>query len=76
MWVHLIDFDSTIPNLALMKISTYHKALGDKVTLSQGEHVGFRDTEPDKIYASIIYKKNKVLSPAIKQFIAMLKEPA
>jgi DNA-binding transcriptional LysR family regulator len=24
----------------------------------------------------IIYKKNKVLSPAIKQFIAMLKEPA
>ena len=25
---------------------------------------------------AVIYKKNKVLSPAIKQFIAMLKEPA
>ena len=25
---------------------------------------------------AVIYKKHKVLSPAIKQFIAMLKEPA
>ena len=24
---------------------------------------------------AIIYKKNKVLSPAIKQFVALLKEP-
>ena len=27
----LIDVDSTIPNLALMKISTYHKTHGDNV---------------------------------------------
>lgn len=50
MRVLLIDVDSGIPNLALMKISTYHKRLGDVV--------GFNVDNPDKIYASIIFKKN------------------
>ena len=31
MRVLLIDADSTIPNLAIMKLSTYHKNRGDKV---------------------------------------------
>ena len=31
----LVDCDSTIPNLALMRISTHHKRLGDYVTLSR-----------------------------------------
>jgi radical SAM superfamily enzyme YgiQ (UPF0313 family) len=48
--VLLIDVDSTIPNLALMKISAYHKARGDEV--------GFNISDPDKIYASVIFKKN------------------
>jgi len=46
----LLDIDSRIPNLALMKLSAYHKKLGD--------HVGFNTENPDKIYASIIFKKN------------------
>ncbi len=29
----LIDADSTIPNLALMQLSTHHKGLGDSVKL-------------------------------------------
>lgn len=33
MKIGLIDEDSKIPNLALMKISTYHKAKGDSVKL-------------------------------------------
>ena len=34
MNILLIDADSTIPNLALMKLSTYHKSIGeaDEVT--------------------------------------------
>lgn len=51
MRVLLVDVDSTIPNLALMKISAYHKALGDEV--------GFNVGDPDKVYISMIYKKNK-----------------
>ncbi|WP_172618634.1 hypothetical protein [Candidatus Methanomassiliicoccus intestinalis] len=34
MNVLLIDADSKIPNLALMKLSAYHKALGDDVGFS------------------------------------------
>lgn len=51
MKILLIDIDSKIPNLALMKISAYHKAIGDEV--------GFNIEDPDKIYASCIFTKNK-----------------
>ena len=44
----LIDVDSTIPNIALMKISGHHKMKGDVV--------GFNVSDPDKIYASVIFR--------------------
>lgn len=50
MKVALIDVDSKIPNLALMKISSYHKAKGDEVK--------FYDPlfdSPDICYASKIF---------------------
>lgn len=47
----LIDVDSKIPNLALMKISTWKKSLGYEV--------GFNVTNPDEIYASIVFEKNR-----------------
>lgn len=49
--VLLVDIDSTIPNLALMKISAYHKARGDIV--------GFNVTDPTHAYISCIFKKNR-----------------
>lgn len=51
MRVRLVDVDSKIPNLTLMKLSAYHKARGDEV--------GFGVVDPDKVYASVIFKKNK-----------------
>ena len=54
----LIDVDSKIPNLALMKLSAWHKERGDNVALLRGSQVELGD-KPDKIYASIIYKKNR-----------------
>lgn len=60
MKVLLIDTDSTIPNLALMKLSAWHKA--------QGDQVSFSESEPDRIYGSIIFKKNKHLLSGIKAF--------
>lgn len=66
--VLLIDADSTIPNLALMKLSTFHKSKGDKVTLIKG-HLPYYPgkkkkplyipTDYDKIYCSIIFEGNK-----------------
>lgn len=50
--VLLIDVDSKMPNLALMKISAYHKSIGNRV--------GFNNTnDPDIVYASVVFKKNK-----------------
>jgi len=47
----LIPIDGKIPNLALMKISAWHKAKGDNVYLK-------RCSNPDKVYVSCIFKKN------------------
>jgi hypothetical protein len=54
----LIDVDSKIPNLALMKISAWYKAKGDNIELLRGSQVVLSD-KPDKVYASIVFKKNK-----------------
>lgn len=58
MKVLLIDADSTIPNLALMKISAYHK--------SKGDTVGFNIADPDKVYCSIIFKKNRHMADGLR----------
>lgn len=50
MKIGLIDVDSKIPNLALMKISAYHKAKGDAVDF----YNPLLD-RPDKIYASKVF---------------------
>lgn len=51
MNVGLIDVDSKIPNLALMKISAYHKAQGDTVNL----YNPLFDI-PDLVYASKVFR--------------------
>ncbi|WP_256622631.1 hypothetical protein [Methanolobus chelungpuianus] len=60
MRVQLVDVDSKIPNLALMKVSAYHKA--------QGHTVGFDVVDPDLVYASVIFKKNKHKIDGLKFF--------
>lgn len=49
--VLLIDVDSRIPNLALMKLAAWHRGRGDEV--------GFNVSDPDIVYASVVFKKNK-----------------
>jgi hypothetical protein len=58
--VLLVDVDSKIPNLALMKISSWHK--------SQGDDVGFNTQNPDKVYISCIFKKNAGQAKGIQTF--------
>lgn len=50
MQIGLVSVDSKIPNLALMKISAYHKKQGDKVKLFDPLF-----DKPDLIYASKIF---------------------
>ena len=60
MRVLLIDMDSTIANLALMKISAFYK--------EKGHEVGFNVSDPDMIYASVIFSRNKHLVDGLKFF--------
>lgn len=52
MKVLLIDYDGKIPNLALMKLSTWHKAQGDEVYLNTYD-------KPDKVYISTLFTWNR-----------------
>lgn len=58
----LVDIDSTIPNLALMKLSAFYKQSGDKVSLlkhpckSGQERINHRF---DKVFISSLYEENK-----------------
>jgi hypothetical protein len=54
----LIGPDSKLPNLALMKIYSYHK--------SRGDEVGFHVSEPDIVYGSIMFSKNKHIADSWK----------
>ena len=54
----LIDVDSTILNLALAKISSYHKSLGNIVELQKGQNVASRLVEYDEVYISCIFTKS------------------
>lgn len=56
----LIDVDSTIPNLALMHISTWKKSLGNEV--------GLNIIDPDEVYASCIFHKNRHKVDGLKFF--------
>ncbi len=59
MRVLLVDIDSVIPTLALMKISAFYKR--------GGAVVGFNIDDPDRAYISCIFQKNrdKAISSAV-----------
>jgi hypothetical protein len=56
----IVDIDSKIPNLALMKISAWHK--------SHGDLVGFNVQNPDKVYISCIFSKNAPQARGVSTF--------
>lgn len=66
MNIMLLDIDSKMPNLALMKISAYHKNMGDKISLIvlgkniKGDNIKY--SHPNKVYMSVIFKKSKFLA--------------
>ena len=67
--IFLIDADSKIPNLALMKLSAYHKSIGDNVILHRLNMPYYPNKKKraydvpvyayDKTYCSVIFEGNK-----------------
>ena len=56
--VLLVDVDSMIPNLALMKLSAWHNAKGDNVLLRRGTKIPDGFKKYDIAYISCIFSKN------------------
>lgn len=54
MRVALFDVDSKIVNLALMKLSAFHKTRGHEVVLNPPSPAGF-----DKSYVSVVFTRNR-----------------
>lgn len=63
MRILLIQFDGKFPNLALMRISTHHKNLGDEVSHSHIGNIAAIDgldlTQFDRVYGSLIFEWNR-----------------
>lgn len=62
MHVGLIDVDSKIPNLALMKLSAWHKKQGHAVSLLRPKDVFAPMSlwdNPDKLYAAVVFRRNR-----------------
>lgn len=59
MPIWLVDFDGKIENLALMRLSTYHKAQGNTVRLKRGAAYPELWEMPDKVYISCIFRWNR-----------------
>ena len=67
MIILLIDLDSKIPNIALMKLSTYHKEMGDSVEFMRfglkayphKKKVDIPTWMYDKVYISNIFTENQ-----------------
>ena len=57
MKIGLVDVDSKIPNLALMKLSAWHKAQGDEVKMFD-PMFDIKQDKPDRIYSSKIFKNS------------------
>lgn len=53
MKIGLNDYDGKLPNLALMKLSTYHKRRGDNI------YFGHVPRDADKVYCSILFSWNQ-----------------
>lgn len=69
MDIGLIQIDGTLPNLALMKISRYHRNKGDKVYLMRDKTIAQRLIPFDKVYISCIFEENRETALKIaKQF--------
>lgn len=63
MIIGLIDFDGKLPNLALMKISTFYKSLGCNVYL----HPFPKNVKMDKVFCAVLFSWNKHKAAQLQQ---------
>lgn len=71
MNIGLVDIDShNFPNLSLMKLSAYHKAKGDTVTLLKPDDVlkgQYLFDAPEKYYGAVVFQENKNIAIKLQE---------
>ncbi len=63
--VRLTQIDGKLPNLALMKLSAWHKERGDRVVFSREIFKDLTEPHYDRVYASAIFKWS---TPTVERF--------
>jgi hypothetical protein len=71
MTVLLLQLDGKFPNLALMRLSAHHKAMGDSVELRHAPTVekverGLFD-DADRVYASLIFERTRPVARRLRE---------
>lgn len=73
MKIGLLDLDRTgFPNVALMKLSAWHKAQGDTVDLVRGDGWLLTTLLFDKLYASAVFSWNRDKAHAVQSLGAVI----
>jgi hypothetical protein len=69
MRIRLTQLDGKLPNLALMKLSHWHKSRGDEVLFTRQAHRDMLEPNYDEIYGSAIFKfSDKKLARFLEDF--------
>ncbi|WP_317856045.1 hypothetical protein [Chakrabartyella piscis] len=70
------DYKNKYPPLGLMKISAYHKSIGDDVVLVKGKNVELKDKKWDRIYITTLFTFYwKKTIDVIKYYYNSVEEP-
>lgn len=64
--VRLTDIDSTLPNLALMKLAHYHHEQGDEVYRTRSVERDYFEPKPDIVYGSAIFEDSADLIATLR----------
>ncbi|NMA49990.1 MAG: radical SAM protein [Tissierellia bacterium] len=70
------DYKNKYPPLGLMKLSTYHKMLGDEVVFYKGKSKNFKEQKWDRVYISTLFTFywNKTID-TIKYYLDSVDSP-
>src|SRR5215467_538057 len=67
MHVRLTQLDGSLANLALMKLSAWHRAQGDTVHFAREAYRQLGEPEYGRVYGSAIFSRTK---PKVERFLA------
>ena len=67
MRVRITQLDGSLPNLALMRLSAWHKAQGDEVHFATGAQRGIFEPVYDAVYGSAIFDFTRRAAETLKR---------